>query len=163
LALLGRLNARAGRPEEAAQLLDDALAMFEALRAELDAAFVKVLQAEAAAFAGNSEVAHERALSLLPRVPADALLEPLALVVAGAALAQLGDDEAAVAELELALDAARAAERPFETVLALDALVRLSPADRRRPERDALLAQLDVARLPAPPLARPRSAAAPVG
>jgi hypothetical protein len=152
MALLGRLHARAGRAGEADRLLDDALSLFEALRAEIDAAFVEVLQAEAAAFAGRADEARELAAALLPRLPGDAVLEPLAHHIEGAALAQLGATRPAVAALEAALAAARAAARPFETVLALAALEQLRPSADRRRERDALLARLDIARLPAPPL-----------
>jgi hypothetical protein len=39
-------------------------------------------------------------------------------------------------------------------VLALDALEALSRSPERRRERDALLAQLDILRVPAPPVVR---------
>jgi len=162
-ALLGRLHARSGRAEAAGHLLDDALARFQVLGVEIDAELVEVLQAEAALFAGRAEEAHERALGLFAQLSEDALLEPLLHHVAGVALAQLGDAAAAEDALAASLDAARAAELPFETVLALDALDQLSPSPELRRERDALLARLDIAWLPAPPVARPRTAAAPVG
>jgi tetratricopeptide (TPR) repeat protein len=162
-ALLGRLHARAGRERDAIDMLDDAFARFQALGVEIDAALVEVLQAEAALFAGRAGEAHERARGMLARLPADSLLEPQLHYVEGIALAQLGDTEAAERALTASLRAARATELPFETLLALDALEQLRPSRERRRERDALLAGLDIARLPAPPLTRPRTAAAPVG
>ena len=93
-ALLGRLHARVGRTDEAVELLEDALARFEALRVEIDAALVKALLAEAALFAGRAEEAHERARALLDELPEDALLEPLLHHVAGVALAQMGQTAA---------------------------------------------------------------------
>jgi class 3 adenylate cyclase/tetratricopeptide (TPR) repeat protein len=151
-ALLGRLQARAGRSAEATDLLADALARFRALRAEADAALAAGLLGEAALFAGRPEEAHERALALLPELPADAQLEPLVHYVAGVALAQRGDPAGATRSLAASLGAARECELPFETLLALDALEQLGSATERRRERDALIAQLDIVRLPAPPV-----------
>ena len=94
-------------------------------------------------------------------MPEDALLEPLLHHVAGGALAQMGETGPAADAFMAALDAARASELPFETALALDGLESLDPSPARRAERDALLAQLDIVRLPRPPLARPLKAAAP--
>jgi hypothetical protein len=73
--------------------------------------------------------------------------------------------ETAVKTLSVALAAARASYLPFETALVLDALEQLGApgsSDFRR-ERDELLAQLDVVRLPGRQPARPRAAAAPAG
>jgi class 3 adenylate cyclase/tetratricopeptide (TPR) repeat protein len=162
-ALLGRLHARSGRDEQAIDLLEDALARFRALAVETDAALVEILQSEAALFAGCAHDAHARVLLLVSEIPQDALLEPLLRHVAGVALAQLGDAAAAREALEVALEAARDAELPFETLLSLDALHKLRPSDALRQERDALLARLDIVQLPAPPLARPLVVAAPVG
>ena len=164
-ALLGRLHARAGRDPEAVELLESALESFETLRVEIDAALVRALLAEAAVFGGRAEEAHERALGLFKELPDDAQLEPLLHHVAGVALAQMGRIAAARVALTAALDAARASELPLETVLALDALEQLGARSSplRRRERDALLARLDIVRLPSPPLTRPRKAAASVG
>jgi hypothetical protein len=98
------------------------------------------------------EEARERPVRL--QVPADGLLEPLLHHLAGVAHAQLGDTRAAGDALTEALAAARASELPFETVVALDALEALSRSPERRRERDALLAQLDISRVPAPPVVR---------
>jgi class 3 adenylate cyclase/tetratricopeptide (TPR) repeat protein len=159
-ALLGRLHARARRPDEAAELLEDALGRFDALGVEIDAGLVKALLAEAALFDGRAEEAHERALGLFGELPDDPTLKPLLHLVVGVALAQMGAPGAADA-LTAALEAARASKLGLETALALDALESLDPSPERRAELQALLAQLDVVRLPAPPLARPRRAAAP--
>jgi class 3 adenylate cyclase/tetratricopeptide (TPR) repeat protein len=162
-ALLGRLHARDGRSAEAAERLEDALARFRALRVEADAALAAALLGEAALFAGRPDEAYDRALTLLGELPADAQLEPLVHYVAGVALAQMGDLGGAAGSLTASLAAARECELPFETLLALDALEALGSSARRRRERDALLAQLDIVRLPAPPVARPARLAAPVG
>jgi class 3 adenylate cyclase/tetratricopeptide (TPR) repeat protein len=159
-ALLGRLHARSGRATEAGELLADALARFEALGVENDAALVGALLAEAALFDGRPEAALERAVALFDGLPADALLDPLLHHVKAVALAQMGQSAAARAELDIALEGARAAELPLETVFALDALELLDPSPGRRRERDALLERLDIVALPGPPLARPRQAAA---
>jgi tetratricopeptide (TPR) repeat protein len=162
--LLGRLHARAGRPDKAAELLADASVRFDALRAEIDAAWARALLAEVALFAGRPELAHDRALALFGELPDDALLEPLLHHVTGVALAQRGNVPEAGEALAAALGAAREAQLPLETALALDALEQLGPTSpERRLELDALLRRLGIARLPGPPLARPRIAAAPVG
>ncbi len=162
-ALLGRLHARSGRNDDAVSLLGDALARSESLRAEYDAAVAGALLAEAALFDGRAEEAYERALALLDEVSSDALLDSLLHHVVGVALAQIGDTESARAALTTALDAAHASELPLETALALDALELLDASPVRRAELDALLARLDIVRLPGPPLARPHRAAARVG
>jgi tetratricopeptide (TPR) repeat protein len=154
-ALLGRLHARAGRADEARAELEDARGRFRAMRVEIDGALAEALIAEAAAFAGRSEEARRRALRLRAALPADARLEPLLDHVAGVASAQMGDLAAAVERLTTSLEEARRCELPFEELLALDALVALggpagSPSRRR--ERDRLQEQLDVVRVPAPPL-----------
>jgi class 3 adenylate cyclase/tetratricopeptide (TPR) repeat protein len=157
-ALLGRLLLRDGRTAGGIELLEDALARFRALGVEIDGALVEALLAEAALWAGRPGEAHAAASDLWRRLPDDARLEPLLHHVTGVALAQLGDLTAAGEELAAAEAAARACELPFELTLALDALEQLSrlgarSSPRRRRERDALLARLDIVRLPAPPLA----------
>jgi class 3 adenylate cyclase/tetratricopeptide (TPR) repeat protein len=159
-ALLGRLYARSARADDAIELLEDALARFNALRVEIDAALVKALLAEAVLFDGRAEEAHDRARALFAAVSDYALLEPLLHQLTGTALAQMDETGAATAALRAALEAARAAELPFETALALDALELLDPSPARRAERDALLARLDIVRLPRPPLTRPVRAVA---
>ena len=163
MALLGRLQARAGHDEQAIELLDDALARLRALGVEFDAALVEILQVEAALFAGRADGARLRALELFSEVPEDAPLQPLLRHVAGVALAQLGKAGAAAEALEESVAVGRAAELPFETLLSLDALHQLKPSERVSRERDTLLASLGIVRLPGPPLARPRTPAAPVG
>jgi signal transduction histidine kinase len=93
----------------------------------------------------------------MTRLPDDACLEPMLHHVAGVALAQLGRPEAATEQLETAVAAARESDLRFELVLALDALEQLADhggdgSPERRQERDALLARMDIVRLPAPPV-----------
>ncbi len=154
--LLGRLYVRAGRTDEGVELLEDALARFRVLHVEVDAAFVEALLAEAALWAGRPQEALERARDLRGRLPDDARLEPLLHHVAGVALDRLDDVAAAREELEAAVASARTCELPFELVLGLDALEQLgrrdgTPSRGERIELDALLAQLDIARLASPP------------
>jgi class 3 adenylate cyclase/tetratricopeptide (TPR) repeat protein len=160
-ALLGRLHARAGRTEQAVELLQEALAGFETLRVEADAALVRALIAEAELFGARAEAARERVVATFPELAADALLEPLLHYLAGVALAQMRDVAAAGEALAAALAAAREADLPFETLLALDAMAQLTPSPELQQERDDLLARLGVAHVPAPPLAPPPEAAAP--
>ena len=87
------MNARAGDTEQAVSLLDDALARFEALRVEIDAALVKALLAEAALFDGRPDDALERVGALFDAVPEEALMEPLLQLLTGVAQAQLGTPE----------------------------------------------------------------------
>jgi tetratricopeptide (TPR) repeat protein len=149
-ALLGRLHVRGGRIEEGTGLLREARAAFEGLRADVDAATVEGLLAEAALFAGRADEALALVDDLAGRLPADAPLEAHLRHVRGVARAELGDAAAAVRELEAAAAAARAAEQHFELVLALDALVALDRAAAYRRERDALVARMDIVRIPSP-------------
>jgi class 3 adenylate cyclase/tetratricopeptide (TPR) repeat protein len=151
--LLGRLYVRGGRTEEGVGLLRDALARFRALRVEVDAAFVEALLAEASLWSGRPDEALAGVTDLRGRLPDDARLEPLLHHIAGVALDRLGDRAGAREELEAAVATARSFELPFELTLGLDALERLggSASQARRRERDALLAQLDIVRLPSPP------------
>lgn len=163
-ALLGRLHARAGRADDARAELEDALAQFRAMRVKIDAALAETLLAEAAVLAGRPEEARRRALQLRPELPTDARLEPLLDHVAGVASAQMGDRAAALETLTASLDVARRYELPFEELLALDALVALGGDEstpRRRRERYRLLEQLDIVRLPAPPVSGVSGSAGP--
>jgi class 3 adenylate cyclase/tetratricopeptide (TPR) repeat protein len=153
-ALLGRLHVRSGRVDEGAGLLREAGAAFEALRAEFDAATVEGLLAEAALFAGQPDEALALVDELAGRLPADAPLDAHLRHVRGIARAQLGDGAGAAHELAAAAAAARAAEQHFELVLALDALTVLdgAGASPHRRERDALVARMDIVRIPTPKL-----------
>jgi tetratricopeptide (TPR) repeat protein len=164
-AQLGRTAVRAGRHAEGVDLLETAVAAFRRLGAMSDLALVEAYLAEALAFRGESE----RALSAADRLLHDpgrtaALLHR----VRGFALAQRGAVDLALHAFEASLAAARAQSIDFEIALTLDALDRLNATvaedvrvrTRRRQQRDALLAGLDVVAVAAPPAAPPSPAPA---
>src|SRR5919198_5042004 len=157
-AILGRAAARAGRRDEAAQLLADARARFRALRVMGDVDWVEALLAEAEAFAGKPDQALTRADLLLAGLGDAGRLGALLHRVRAFAFAQLDDVAAAEDALEASLAHARAQAEQYEVAVTLDALNALGavtgrpePPERVR-ERDAILARLDVERLPEPPL-----------
>ena len=127
-AQLGRLAARSGQAGHALTRLLDALARFRELGVEGDVQFAEALLAEAAAFAGDGETARTTADRLLADRDVG-LLEPLLHRVKAIALAQRDDVEGATIELHAALDAARAQEQDYETLVALDAVASLTPGD----------------------------------
>ena len=151
-AQLGRLAARSGHAGQALTRLLDALARFRELGVEGDVQFAEALLAEAAAFAGDGETARATADRLLADGDVG-LLEPLLHRVKAISLAQRGDVEGATVELQAALDAARAQEQDYETLVALDALAALTRVATGAARRAELAARLGVARLASPPLA----------
>jgi class 3 adenylate cyclase/tetratricopeptide (TPR) repeat protein len=151
-AQLGRLAARSGQAGQALTRLLDALARFRELGVEGDVQFAEALLAEAAALAGDGETARATADRLLADRDVG-LLEPLLHRVRAIALAQRGDVEGATVELQAALDAARAQEQDYETLVALDALAALKRLDTGGAHRAELAARLGVVRLASPPLA----------
>ena len=151
-AQLGRLAARSGHAGQALTRLLDALARFRELGVEGDVQFAEALLAEAAAFAGDGETARATADRLLADGDVG-LLEPLLHRVKAISLAQRGDVEGATVELQAALDAARAQEQDYETLVALDVLAALTRVATGAARRAELAARLGVARLASPPLA----------
>ena len=164
-AILGRAAARAGRHDEADALLADAGARFRALRVLGDVDWVEALRAEAEAFAGHADAALTRAELALAGLGDPGRLGALLHRVRGFGFAQLGDLSAAEDALEASLAQARAQAEEYEVAVTLDALKALSvltgrpEPPLRTGERDAILARLDVERLPDPPLSPSRSAA----
>jgi class 3 adenylate cyclase/tetratricopeptide (TPR) repeat protein len=164
-AILGRAAARAGRHDEAGELLGDAHARFRALRVLGDVNWVEALLAEAEAFAGQADAALTRADLALAGLGDPGRLGALLHRVRGFAFAQLDDLAAAEDALEASLAEARAQAEEYEVAVTLDALTALSPltgraeAAGRIRERDAILARLDVDRLPDPPLTPPAARA----
>jgi class 3 adenylate cyclase/tetratricopeptide (TPR) repeat protein len=159
-AIIGRAAARAGRHDKAAELLDEARRSFRDLRVMGDVDWVEALLAEAEAFAGRSDRALTRADLMLAGLGDAGRLGALLHRVRGFAFAQLDDLAGAEDALEASLAHARAQAEVYEIAVTLDALHALSaitgraePSARLR-ERDAILARLDVERLPDPPLSR---------
>jgi class 3 adenylate cyclase/tetratricopeptide (TPR) repeat protein len=157
-AILGRAAARAGRHDEAAELLAGARARFRELRVLGDVDWVEALLAEAEAFAGQPDAALTRADLALAGLGDPGRLGALLHRVRAFAFAQVGDLAAAEDALEASLAEARAQAEEYEVAVTLDALAALSAltgraeAAGRIRERDAILARLDVERLPDPPL-----------
>jgi tetratricopeptide (TPR) repeat protein len=157
-AILGRAATRAGRHDDAAALLADAARRFRDLRVRGDGDWVEALLAEAEVFAGRSDAALTRADLALAGLGDPGRLGALLHRVRGFAFAQLDDLAAAEDALEASLAQARAQAEEYEVAVTLDALKALSVRtgrDEPHPrgaERDAILARLDVERLPDPPL-----------
>jgi class 3 adenylate cyclase/tetratricopeptide (TPR) repeat protein len=157
-AILGRAATRAGRHDEAIDLLADAARRFRELRVLGDLDWVEALLAEAEAFAGRADAALTRADLALAGLGDPGRLGALLHRVRGFAFAQLDDLAAAEDALEASLAQARAHAEEYEVAVTLDALKALSvltgraEPPERSGERDAILARLDVERLPAPPL-----------
>ena len=148
--LLGRAAVRSGRHAEGLDLLEQGASSFRRLRALSDADLAEAYSAEALAFAGRPDaalVAADRALRDATRTL------PLLHRVRGFALAQLGDGEGAAHALHASLEEAEARANAYELAVTLDALEALGGAPAgSAARRAALLEQLDVEALPAPPL-----------
>jgi class 3 adenylate cyclase/tetratricopeptide (TPR) repeat protein len=157
-AILGRAATRAGRHEEAIELLTDAAARFRDLRVRGDLDWVEALLAEAEVYGGRSDAALTRADLALAGLGDPGRLGALLHRVRGLAFAQLDDLAAAEDALEASLAEARTQAEEYEIAVTLDALKALSvltgrdEPHARGAERDAILARLDVERLPDPPL-----------
>jgi hypothetical protein len=123
-----------------------------------DRDWVEALRGEAEAFAGQAEAALTRADLALAGLGDPGRLGALLHRVRAFAFAQLGDLAAAEDALEASLAQARAQAEEYEVAVTLDALKALSVLTgraepwQRAGERDAILARLDVQRLPDPPL-----------
>ncbi|HKD94816.1 MAG TPA: hypothetical protein VKB43_08945, partial [Gaiellaceae bacterium] len=142
--------ARAGRPDEARELLTGAAS---ALR-EIDAgSFVVEIQArlaEAALFAGDAElalatVAETEAITGTSAPPA---VQALLHRVRGHALRLGGQPAAAGRELEESLRIAREGEMQYEEALTLQARARLTGSEEDAAEAQRILDALDVVRVP---------------
>ena len=162
-ALLGRTAVRAGRHDEGAGLLEESFRGLRRVGAMSDAALVEAYIAEGLAFRRESERALAAADRLLRHAGRTA---PLLHRVRGFALAQRGAREPAERALSASLVAARAHGSDFEIAVTLDTMERLRDKlgddlhTAEREQRDALLARLDVAAVPVPPLDPPSPALA---
>jgi class 3 adenylate cyclase/tetratricopeptide (TPR) repeat protein len=150
LALLGRVEARAGAFDTARSHLAAALAGFRGLHVDPEVLWTQALVTEACVLEGH---AHEalRDASRLIAAPGTARHAPLLHRVCGVAAAQLGRSESARASLAASVAAARERRDDFELLLALDALAAVdgSVDDALRRERDAIATRLDIWRAPA--------------
>ena len=155
LALLGRAAVHQGRTEDGRGSIQRALAKLRRLGHEPEAQMAQALLAEALVFGGHAERALQELESLAPRV-LDARLEPLLLRLRGCALAQLGEQAAAVAAITGSLERARELGVDYDVAAALHVLTELDGADPlapgRRRESRAIRERLGVVRLAAPAL-----------
>ena len=160
--LLGRAAVHGARVEEGRGMLQTALGKYRRLRHEAEAQWAEALLAEALAFGGHAERVLQSIEALRVRL-LDPRLEPLLHRMRGCALAQLGEADAARSALELACTRAEELGVIYDLAAGLDALDALTGGSdgARRRRRDALLHQLRVVALPAPPLTGPAPAAAP--
>jgi tetratricopeptide (TPR) repeat protein len=149
--LLGRMAARAGDFDQAHALVSEAAAVLRARGETRYLEFVEAVLAEAEAFGGEAQ----RALTIASKLLSSESRElPLLHRVRGVALARLGRQGDAIRELELSLSIARSRTALYDTAATLDILHALSDDyERACAERDAILAQLEIERLPVVSLA----------
>jgi class 3 adenylate cyclase/tetratricopeptide (TPR) repeat protein len=141
LGHLGRVCARAGRFEEAHELLGDALERWRAIGNDAHVIETEAKVIEALLLAGRGPEALPLAEATLARSERQDVVPWLAALLVrlhACALAQTGDRDAAVPVAERALVIARAAEARYEVALSLDLMARLQPA---RPDVETLVAE----------------------
>lgn len=146
---LGRVSARAGRFEDAHRLLDEALAAFEKIGADSFVAEAEVRLAECLVFEGRHR---EAAKSVEKLLTANASIHVATLErLAGYAVIQ-GRAPFAKAKphFDASLEAAHAAEVPYETALTLLAVAQTG--GEASGEADEILARLGVVSMPSIPL-----------
>jgi class 3 adenylate cyclase/tetratricopeptide (TPR) repeat protein len=159
LGHLGRVCARAGRFEEAHELLSDALERWRTIGNDAHVIETEAKLAEALLLARRGRDAVPMIEATLARSERQDVVPWLAALLVrlhAVALAQAGDREEAPPVGEHALAMARSAEARYEMALSLDLLARLQPG---RPDVDALVAEssrlltdLGVVRISALPL-----------
>ena len=179
-ALLGRLQARAGRHAEAMALFGEALASFAAMDEVFEIIDAQMRVAEALLLVGSTEAAlaqlDETSATLRRALRASSLLTPeeaaandglpasAAQTAAlerlyGVAAAQLGHEEAAVVRFERSLDVARAHGVLHDEALAAHALAWIGADGNVGAGADGLLGQLGIVWVPEMPRrARPAAA-----
>jgi class 3 adenylate cyclase/tetratricopeptide (TPR) repeat protein len=142
--LLGRLAVRVGRFEEGVRILETAAADMRQLGLDFYVDFARALVAEGEALGGDAQ----RGLAVADELLASGTRYALLLQrVRGIGLGRLGEREAALRELELAVTTARERGEDYELALALNALAALGPLDGgRAQERDAIFGRLGVIR-----------------
>jgi ATP/maltotriose-dependent transcriptional regulator MalT len=152
-ANLGRAAARAGRTDEARELLTAAASALREIDAGSFVVEVHARLAEAALFGGDPDlalaaVAETEAITGTSAPPA---VEALLRRVRGEALRLGGDPAAAGRELEESLRIAREGGMLYEEALTLEARARLTGAGEDAAEARRILAALDVVRVPEVP------------
>jgi tetratricopeptide (TPR) repeat protein len=158
LDYLGRAVSRLGRFDEALEIYEEAVQAFEQAGAREYVLEVKVRIAECFTFRMDPQPALEL-LDEVAREPDDAALSaPLAHLVRGYALAQLGDAEGASRQFRESEAVSRDHGADFDVAMALTGLVRLATMDGARPdaalvhETNAILERLRIAAVTYVPL-----------
>lgn len=148
--LMARLDTRRGEGAAAVPRLEAAMGELRRFSMDAYASLAEALLAEAEAFGGDPERALQLAREQLELT--DRHL-PLLARVAGIALARLGRTDEAREELRGALHSARERRSEYDVAAAIDAIDTLEgAAEELLREREAILARLNIARLPAPAL-----------
>jgi hypothetical protein len=154
-SFLGRLAARAGRCDEAMELLATARSTFVEIRADAEVLEVDAFTAEALMFSGRFPDALERATDALAREGGRGAHAPLLHRIRAYALLATGDVDGCAAAVEESLTVARARGADYDIALALRAAAALARARGRQPdpaaerERIGILERLGVVREPA--------------
>ena len=150
--LVGRLAVRRGKRSEGIPMIEGAMDTLRRLSLHAYADFGRALVAEAEAFAGDPRRALEIARA---DMEAGDRNRPLLERAAGIALARLGERETARDKLTTALESARERDADYDTAATIDALAALGVADAELlGERDRILDELRIVRLPAPAMDR---------
>jgi class 3 adenylate cyclase/tetratricopeptide (TPR) repeat protein len=156
-ANIGRAAARAGRFEEAEEVLETALEMLQEIGAASFVLEVDVRLAELDALRGDRpEAVLTRLAPLLEQGDETAGMAPLQAMVhrvRGAALLQLGEQEAGIEALEESARVARSASARYELALSLDLLAAAGGSESAAAESRELLERLGVENIARPPLA----------
>jgi tetratricopeptide (TPR) repeat protein len=149
--LLGRLAVRRGDCEEGLSMLEAATSDLRRFRMDAYADFAQVLIAEAEAFAGDPQ----RGLGIAGQeLEATDRHRQWLERVTGIALARLGRIAAAQDALTCALATARERRAAYDIAATIDVLAALGLADADvLRERDGIMAQLKIERMPGPVLA----------
>jgi class 3 adenylate cyclase/tetratricopeptide (TPR) repeat protein len=149
--LLARLATRRGEARDAVPMLEAAMKELRRFSMDPYASFAEALLAEAEAFGGDPERATRLARDQLELT--DRHL-PLLARAAGIALARLGRTDEARDELRSALQSARERPSEYDVAATIDVIDMVEGAEEELlRERDAIVARLNITRLPAPALA----------
>jgi class 3 adenylate cyclase/tetratricopeptide (TPR) repeat protein len=148
--LLGRLAVRRGQYAEGLPVLERAADEFRRLRIDYYSELAQALIAEAEVFSGDAL----RGLDIASReLEAKDGQRPLLTRIAGIALARLGEQRAAVRELQHSVRVSREREANYDLAATIDILEAVGSTDSELArERDEILTRLRIERLPLPDL-----------
>ncbi len=129
--VLGRLSARAGEPQRASALLEEAREICAGLGESLEVVLIDAMRAEALLLSnrpGEAATAAATVLSAAAPLAGQHLVTPLALRVAGVSAAHTGKVADAVGKLRASVDAAREHQSDYDAALSLQALRDVDPS-----------------------------------